>query len=60
MSPLIIRQEIVRCLLREEVECDISLKNNDGESALDLVDTSSGESEVILILLREKQQSGGA
>ena len=45
----------MRCLLREEVGCDLSLRNEEGERALDMVDSSSGDSEVILTLLTEKQ-----
>lgn len=45
----------MRELLRDEVGCDLALRNQDGESALDLVDSSSGDSEVILVMLQEKQ-----
>lgn len=47
----------MRCLMKDEVDCDVSLRNTDGESALDLVDSSSGDSEAILVLLQEKLAS---
>ena len=47
-------QDIVRCLLREEVGCDVTLRNEDGESALDMIDSNSSDSSTILILLQEK------
>jgi len=46
-------EEIVKCLLREEVGADLSLRNVEGESALDMAGSTSGDSEVIRILLLE-------
>lgn len=50
-------QEIVLSLMRDEVECNVSVRNHEGESALDMVDMSSGNSEAITILLQEKLQA---
>ena len=50
-------QEIVRLFLKDEVDCDLTIRNNDGETALDMIDSSSGDSEAIRILLEEKKKS---
>ena len=50
-------QEIVRIFLKYEVDCDLTIRNNDGETALDMIDSSSGDSEAIRILLEEKKKS---
>lgn len=48
-------EDVVKSLLREEVGADISLVNLEGESVMDMIDSNSGDSEAIRIMLQERE-----
>lgn len=51
-------EDIVRSLLQKEVGADVTIRNNDGESAIDMIECNGGENEAIHLMLHEMISPG--